>query len=107
MRQKAGEEPGNEATLVDHCHSFPSAVWKWRWRGLCFFGVWVRLLLVYGKYRLLHSSRLPLQTWEILPTITEVKAQGDYTCIMKVCKQLRDLLECNHRLRLWVQFHCM
>ena len=30
------------------------------------------------------------------------EAQGNYRCILKVSKQLRDLLECNNWLRLWV-----
>ena len=38
----------------------------------------------------------------MLLIITESEAQGDYRCIPKVSKQLRDLLERNNRLRLWV-----
>ena len=38
----------------------------------------------------------------MLPIMTEGEARGDYRCIPKVSKQLRDLLECNNRLRLWI-----
>ena len=35
----------------------------------------------------------------MLPIITEGEARGDYRCIPKVSKQLRDLLDCNNQLR--------
>ena len=37
-----------------------------------------------------------------VPIITEGEGRGDYRCIPKVSKWLRDLLECNNQLRLWV-----
>jgi len=43
-----------------------------------------------------------LENWGMLPITTNGEAQGNYRCILKVSKQLRDLLECNNWLRLWV-----
>jgi len=44
-----------------------------------------------------------LETWGMLPTITDGKAQSDYVWIPEVSKQLRDLLESNKQLRLRVK----
>ena len=33
---------------------------------------------------------------------TDLGTTLDYRCILKISEQLRDLLECNNRLRLWV-----
>ena len=55
-------------------------------------------------HRSLHSNR-SLSCFRYLRDvilITEGKAWGDYRCIQKVSKQLRDLLEYNNWLRLWV-----
>jgi len=54
--------------------------------------------------RLLHSNR-SLSCFRDLRDvilITEGKARGDYRCIPKVSKQLRDLLEYNNWPRLWL-----
>ena len=68
-----------------------------------------KLRLTRIIYRLLHSRLSPCYFRDIwdAPVITsdeEGKAHGGYRCIPKVSKQLRDLLECNSWLRLWVSF---
>jgi len=60
--------------------------------------------LTHFEYSLVHSNRSHSCFRDLRDATHDhrVQTQGDYRCISKVSKQLRDLLECNVQLRLWV-----